>query len=102
MKVRWAVGGGPLVDYIVVVKRYLLVRPVRNEQAPLRLAWVRVYAPKPKQGGMWHARADNIDEEDYLVEVASLDCKVSCAFPDGPMNGNMWFMPYRTLSGVAS
>jgi hypothetical protein len=96
------------VTYVVQLKRFLLVRPVRAEQAPLRLAVAHVYTSLAPEGSMlradpsrvWSDSSRGLDGEDYLIDVHSIDCKLACAFPQGHAAAacDMFFMRYSNLS----
>lgn len=85
------------VPYVNAVKHYMLVKPVRAGQAPLRLACLRVYARQP---GPLCAKASDVWEENYYVGVHSIDTKLVCVFPAGWATGNMQFIEYCNMSKI--
>jgi hypothetical protein len=101
-RVRWTVGDNVEADeHVVLVKRFLMVRPVVDGQLPLRLALMRVYASQPRDAvdtQLLTAIGDEVEHENYLVEVGSIDCKLVSALPMPGFVGTMYFMMYQNQS----
>lgn len=79
-----------------MVERFLLLRPLREGQLPLRLALTQQYHREDKVNGMHHVRT--VEQERCLVEIENLDCKLYAVFPVGQAAGELYLLNYSSLS----